>query len=704
MSIKKIQITRRVEEIIKGYLFRGRYPTFETITHQFAQWLREHRPGTPSFNPVKVFRKEKSDADKYNNHVSQIHQDITDAYDATINQTTQIMTDFNLIETERNKLSHELANISKSIDELLLVSNNSDYKYFESYVVSFENASDVNKANSTIFVDIQNKEVTLSENIGKGKRIIIDPNKAYFQTLQPSQKNEALESITHAFDDNINTAWWHVVKTKELSVSNVMRAELTVMFDEVEELNYIEYIPHHGKPINIKLEYTNDGAAFSPIYQQAQTDKITGIKIWSFQKINAQGVKFVFEKSDYDERSGDFYNYYFGAKTIGMYKKDYLSEGVLYTNPIPFKDTIQQVSIMTKEDVPFNTELKYEIALHDPAKSLEELIWHPVSSSDDTQPKFAKVVTLNTKETKQIETSKCEPTREVINGMQVFRLMKDNGDGIISEQILNTQTGSTQETFDELENPKLFRGINQWKRERTYIPFNGQIPLNSIWDQQYQNRPEIIRVDYIPKGNILSLRRDGGGFDDNFYRYSICVFADESRNEPLSLSVMSMLGTGSRKRLGSYSVYVNRQRLAPVNDEVTMKFEKGWNEIQILYHWGDMQDRVDTRREELPLETIIGKFNFAKEKRVRGDLESMQFVESHTLFHNISPNNRSYFAIHERQVILNYLPKNCIFQLIYETNKNIEKHNEMILRANLRRDANVPYVTPKIYSIQLRAK
>lgn len=136
---------------------------------------------TPSFNPVKVFRKEKSDADKYNNHVSQIHQDITDAYEATINQTTQIMTDFNLIETERNKLSHELANISKSIDELLLVSNNSDYKYFESYVVSFENASDVNKANSTIFVDIQNKEVTLSENIGKGKELLLIQIKRIFK-------------------------------------------------------------------------------------------------------------------------------------------------------------------------------------------------------------------------------------------------------------------------------------------------------------------------------------------------------------------------------------------------------------------------------------------------------------------------------------------------------------------------------------------
>lgn len=87
-------------------------------------------------------------------------------------------------------------------------------------------------------------------------------------------------------------------------------------------------------------------------------------------KINAQGVKFVFEKVTMMKGLATFIITILEQKTIGMYKKDYLSEGVLYTNSIPFKDTIQQVSIMTKEDVPFNTELKYEIALHDPAKSL----------------------------------------------------------------------------------------------------------------------------------------------------------------------------------------------------------------------------------------------------------------------------------------------------------------------------------------------
>jgi hypothetical protein len=704
MGIRKIQVTRKIEEIIKSYLYRGRYPTFQTITHHFGQWLREHTPGSPVFNPMKVFRKEKSNSQNYNNDIAGIDQDIHDAYQATISQTTQLMSDFSFIETERGKLIHELARISKKIDEMLLTTNNADYRYFDGYVISFENSADVNKEKSTTFVNVQNKEVTLLENMAQSNRVIVNPSKAYFQTLQPSHKHSALESIKNAFDDNINTAWWEVAKTKELGANNIMRAELVVMFDNTEEINYIEYVPHHGKPIDVKIEYTNDGSVFTPIHQQAETDIITGIKIWNFQKITARGVKFVFEKKEYDERNNDYYNYYFGAKNIGFYKKNYLSEGILYTNPIQFMKNVQEMSLFAKNDVPFNTELRYEVAIFEPEKNLEELIWHPISSFDETKPKYAKVINLNVKENKKAETSKAEPTGQIINGMQVFRLLKDNGDGIMSEKILNTQTGETEESFDDFQNPKLFRGINQWKRERTYVPFDGSVPLNSKWDEQYRNRPELIRSSYHTKSNQLDMNRMHGGFDDNFYRFSISVYSDEPRNEPLSLSVMATLASGVRKRLGAYSVYVNRQRLAPVNDEVTMPFIKGWNEIQILFHWGDMQERKDTPRENLPKEAFVGKFNFVKERRVRGDLEHMQYVDVHSLYHNISPNNRNYFSIHERQVVLNYLPDNCVFQMAYESNKQLEQHNEIILRAHLSRDISVPHVTPKIYSIRLRAK
>lgn len=704
MGIRKIQVTRKIEEVIKSYLFRGRYPTFQTITHHFGQWLREHNPGAPVFNPLKVFRKEKSDADKYNKHVEDISQDITDAYDATIDQTTQIMSDFNFIETERGKLLHELGAISKSIDELLLISNNADYRYFDGHVIAFENSGDIDKQASTVFVDVRNKEVTLAENMGQSNKVRVDPSKTQFQTLQPATKHVALESVKNAFDDNINTAWWHVVKTKELGADNAMRAEFIIMFDGTEEINFIEYIPHHGKPVNTKIEYTQDGSVFTPIQQQAETDKITGVKIWNFQKISARGIKFVFDKPDYDERNNDYYNYYFGAKSINIFKKSYLSQGVMYTNPIEFNDNIQVLSMSTQHDIPFNTELKYEVATYEVDKQLEELIWHPISSFNDTRPKYAKTVNLNVKEARKVETSMSEPTGQVINGMQVFRLTKDNGDGIMSEKILDTQTGETKETFDEFQNPKLFRGINQWKRERTYVPFNGSVPLNNKWDEQYNSRPEIIRVNYFQKGNVLDMSRRHGGFEDNFYRFSICVYSDEPRNEPLSLSVMSTLASGVRKRLGAYSVYVNRQRLAPVNDEVTMNFVKGWNEIQILYHWGDMQERTDTVKENLPEETLVGKFNFGRERQIRGDIECMTYVDTHSLYYNISPNNRNYFSIHERQVVLNYLPESCVFQLVYEANKQVDTQNAFILRASMSRDINVPHVTPKISSIRIRAK
>ncbi|WAT23588.1 hypothetical protein O0R52_21570 (plasmid) [Bacillus halotolerans] len=704
MGIRKIQITKKAEEIIKGYLFRGRYPTFQTITYHFSQWLREHTPGAPTFNPVKIFRKDKSNSEQFNKEIKSLDEDIQDAYEATIDQTKQIMTDFNYIETERNKLSHQLDEILSEIDELLLMSNNADYRYFDGKIISFEDTADIDVSSTTAFINIKNKEVTLEENLNQSSRIIINTNSVYFQPITPAEKSSALETIKNAFDDNLNTAWWHVVKVKNLNSNNNMKAELIVLFDQLEDINYIEYTPHHGKPIEVKLEYTIDGSVYTPINQNAETDTVTGITVWNFQKIAAKGIKFVLEKTDYDERSGDYYNYYFGAKNIKFQRKNYLSEGMIYSNPIEFDNNVEKLTMTSENEIPFNTDIQYEIAIYESDKNLEELIWHPISSYEETKPKHAKVINLNVKESRKIETNKSEPTGETINGMRVFRLMKDNGDGIMSEKILDAQTGETKETFDEFQNPKLFRGINQWRRERTYLPFTGNIPLNSQWDDQYNNRPDLIRIDYFTKSNQLNLKRTDGGFDDNFYRFSICIYSDEPRTEPLSLSVMSTLASGTRKRLGAYSVYVNRQRLAPVNDEVTLPLQSGWNEIQILYHWGDMQERKDTQRENLPQEAIVGKFNFYKETKVRGDIDYMQYVDVHSLYHNISPNNRDYFSIYEQQVVLNYLPVNCTFQLMYETSERKSERNQIILRSVLTRDINVPHVTPKIYNIRLRVK
>lgn len=704
MRIRNIQSTRKIKEIIESYLYRGRYPSFQTITQQFGKWLQDHNLGVPLFQPLKVMRKEKSSYEKYNHHIEQIDVDIKDAYQATIEQTTQVMSDFNFIEVNRKKINHELTLLSKQIDELLLTSRNADFQYFDGYTISFEDLNDVDSKNSSIFVDVTSKELTLKENVQQNNRIIINPSLSSFQTLLPATKHEALESVKHAFDDNINTAWWHVVKTKELSNDHHMRAEFKIMFTQEETINHIEYIPHHAKPVNIRLEYTTDGSSFTSIQRNAESDKVTGTKIWDFETISCTGIKFVFDKSDYDERSNDYYNYYFGAKNISIHKKNYVSEGVYYSNPIVFDKNIEQVSIFTQDKIPTNTDLRYEIALQEDGKDLDQLTWYPISSNDVSNPKYAKVVHLRTKENKKVETSKAESTGEIINGMKVFRLIRDNNSAIMSEEFENDNLARRKETFDTFHNAKLFRGINQWKRERTYIPFLGKTPLNSHWEERYSNHPELIRTDYLMKGNRLDLTRYDGGFDDNFYRFNISIFSDVPRNEPLSLTILTSLNTYKRKRLGTYSVYVNGERLAPSNDEVTMPFVKGWNEIQILYHWGNVQERKDSSRENLPENTILGKFNFQLEETVRGDYEPMQYVDAHSLYHNISPNNRNYFSIYKQQVVLNYLPKSCIFQFFYKSDGQENEHNQVLIRSHLNRDINSPNVSPKIHRIQLRAK
>jgi chaperonin cofactor prefoldin len=710
MGIRNIQMTRAVEKIIRHYLKYGRYPTFQTITHHLSHWLREHTPGAPTFKPLKFLRKETSDPSRYNKNIDMIYTDLSDAYQATIEQTKKVISNFSYIETERKKLWHELSVLSKEIDELIMLAGNADFKHFSGQIISFEDMSLVDSELTTAFVDVENQQVTLKENLAQTKIVKINGHNAKFSTLMPAAKTEALDSIHNAFDNNLNTAWWQVVKTKtpgslpeESSMG--MRAELTIMFDQEEEFNEIRYVAHHGKPVYTKIEFTVDGKQFIPLPDKNNYRKVVNWEAWQFQKIKAKGIKFIFEKKEHDDRSAGVYQYYFGAKDISVLNKSYMSESVFYSKPVEFLQPVKEISALLDDDIPFNTSIDYEIALYDPTKTVNELTWFPISSYDDSQPKYARIIEFSTKYVRTIETSKAEPTGEIKNGMKVFRLMKDNGDGIISEIMTDINTGEEEETFDIIKNAKLFRGINQWKREKCYVPFDGTIPLNSKWSEIYNDRPHMVRTDYLPIGNTLALQKGNEGME-NFYRFTTCLYMDEPKSQPLSLSVVHTTSSGDRKRLGVYSVYLNNERVIPSHDEVTLELKKGWNEIQILYHWGDLQRRSDLRKEDLPNETYLGKFSFARHRKVRADLVPLKYVDVHSLFHNISPNNHDYFSIYERQIVLNYLPENCIFQLMYEADMDpmSDINNQVIVKATLKRNPDIIDITPKIKRIRLRAK
>ncbi|CDQ41787.1 hypothetical protein [Virgibacillus salexigens] len=710
MGIGRIQMNRAIEKIIKHYMFHGRYPSFQTITHHLSGWLRSNTLGAPSFRPILARRKEASNHRAYNENINAIYTDLSDAYETTINQTKQSMADFEYVQTEREKLKYDLSLLDRDISRLLMIESNTDHKYFDGEIISFESAEHIDQANSSVSLDLKKRKASLKDMNHLSSKVKVDPSKAQFDTLMANSRTAALESLSRAFDNNKNTSWWEVVKTKtpgsiDGEDKKGMRAELTVLFEKQKTINEIRYLAHHGKPVYTKVEYTTNGSSFHPLPGKQNYREVTDLEVWEFSPINATGVKFIYEKKEHDDRSAGQYQFYFGAKDISFFQKAYETEGELFTKPIQFSGPVRMVSIEAEHDAPPSTSIDYEIAAYDPNKQVNDLSWHPISSMDENNPQYSQLIEFNTKHLRTAHIKKGEETREVINGMKVFRLIKDNGDPIISEILENAGTREDKETFETIQNAQLFRGINQWKREKTYSPFTGQIPLNYHWSNLIKQNPENIDIDFLPISNTLRLKGNESGKSDNLYRFTTCVYMEEAVTSPMSLALLQTLPTGIRKRLGTYSVYVNQSRQKTVHDEITMNLKRGWNEIVILYHWGDMQERKDLRDDYLPSETYLGKFNFHNQTKIRAELNPMTYLDTHQLFYNLSPNNREHFTIYERQVVLNYLPKDCLFQFKYEAGISDESlSNELLLKAKLKREDSNISVTPTIHEIKLRAR
>lgn len=691
MKIKSLQVTRKTEEIVKRYLLGGTYPTFRTITKELSDWLQGHTPGVPSFVYRKIQKKSLSNSERFNEDLHRIDQDVKDSYEASIYQSNALMQNFTQGQIERDKLRHELEKVNNQIDELLTISKFAESKYVNEQIIGIEDMSLLNIKDSTADIDLAKKEVTLRERKLSSRRVQINPNQVKLEILQPYHSHDTLEKLTYAFDDSVNTAWWETVRTKEMNVNNKMELALIVSFADLTALNTIEYLPHHTKEMTVQLEYSTDGIAYTPIVKQTE-EKSVNLRTWRFPTIKARTIKMRFTKYQYDERALDAYVYYFGAKNISMYEKSYEEESVLYSQQLNLPKNAKNLSILTEEENAEGTFIEYEVSLN-PSELAEERIWHRMDSGDKTNSSYAKAIQLSNLEPKKVEARRSVATGEIVNGMQSFKLINQNGKSIISED------ENQVESFSALSNAKLYRGLHQWKRERIYVPFNGDMPLNYQWDKLYTEKANLIKRDYYLKGNNLKFNAG----TDNFYRFSICIYSNNSRQLPLGIQLVETVLNGVKKRLGSYSVYCNKNRLIPSNDEVTLSFERGWNEIQILYHLGDVLRRSDITVNEMPEGTYLGKLNIAGESMVRGDLLPMVLTEKNNLFHNISPRNNDYFAVDERQVILNYQPNNTVFQLVYDEEKTAQVEMPYIIRATLKRAAGIDSITPRLKRIRIRS-
>lgn len=691
MLIRNNQIGRKTEEIIKRYLFNGTYPKLKSITNELSTWMENHIPGTPSFKSHKIYKKDITNSTEFNNQMTAIEKDISDVYEASITQQNQLMRNFTQGEIAREKIRHDIDQINKELDQLISMSKYADNKYIHEDIISFENLSTIDIKRTDASVDISKRQVTLKERNIQSKRIIVDSSKVVTNVLQSHTGLYYVQPVKYAFDDSINTAWWSKVTTKETNSKNKMELEIVIPFNDVTEINTIEFTPHHTKEMYVTLEYSSDNNSYSSI------STVTDIKIleptsWTFKNTKMRYLKIRIKKYQYDELEGKNWVYYFGAKNIAIYKKSYEAESYIYTNKLSLPSNSKSLSISSDKTKRVGTDIGYEICFNPEAKETEQ-IWHEIDDYENKSNGKTKSIEINNTETVSVSGRKVIETGELVNGIRSYKLLKNDGSSIFTPD----NTGNN--TFTSFSNAKLYKGIHQWKREHTYKEFNGDVPLNSMWDTLYREKANMIDTDYFIKTNSLPFNKS----NENFYRFTICVYSIVERQMPLSIQLTGISNKELKKRLGSYSIYCNQKRLVSVNEEVTLNFVNGWNEIQILIHLGDVTTRKDLPLNEMPDNFIIGKTNLVTEQYVRADLFPMELISKESLFYNISPLNHDYFAIDQQQVILNYYPNDTIFELIYDEEKQTGDGGiPYLLRAKLSRSEDDDSITPILNDIRVR--
>lgn len=690
MLIRNFQIARKTEQIIKKYLFQGTYPKLKNITNELSDWLREHNAGSPTLKVKKVFKKDITNSNDLNEQIESIDEDLKDSYNAAIIQHNQVTKNFTQGEIIRERFRHDIDEMNNRIDNLLSLSTYADSKYIHQDIISFENANNIDVKLSDADIDLMNRQVTLKERTLQSKKIRVAAEQVTLSVDSAYTSIENLEPISNAFDDSINSAWWAKVVTREHNTNNQMTLATVINLQQETEINTIDFIPHHTKEMFVTVEYSLDNVSFMPI-NSLSNNKVNGPIKWNFKTIKAKYLKIKVKKNGYDDITGQGNIYYFGAKNIGLYKKSYEEESYLYSKELQLPANSKQLSIVADKIEKSNTEIEYEICLN-PNTLKDNQKWQKISDGNNKNSSIAKAIKINDIDTISVSGRKVIPTGERINGVASYKILKNDGSSIF------TPENKGVSTFSDFLNAKLYRGIHQWRKEKIYVEFNGDTPINAEWDRLYREKGNLISTEYFMKTNALPL--DKG--KENFYRFTICVYSTINRQMPLAIDLVGMSNNELKKRLGSYSVYCNQKRMVSVNDEVTLNLVDGWNEIQILAHIGDVVQRNDFKEDEVPPYFLIGKTNFVEESIVRADLFAMELTTKESLFYNVSPLNHDYFAIDQQQVLLNYEAAGTVFELIYDNKDLSKKSIPYKIRAKLKRDADDESATPIIKNIKVR--
>lgn len=416
MSIASRQVIKELNRIIEERIRDGFVPTVEYLIYQLSLYYQKVSVGSPSFKArLQPYRK-LWDINAYNNNISEIYDDINNLYEELVSQFTIVLRDFDYTDTERMKLMHLIRALEGEVQNLLLISADTE-GYLYSVYDDFKDRSKVDLGYSTCEVNTDAGICTIRESKSGISKIDMSHyfNLINFPILASKEYADNILSNTiltgskfgYAFSD-VGASWIQNIITRvpgKLVVSFIM--DLTPDDPAGTLISRIEVYAQSPNPMKIEPLWSLDNINFTKIpIGYGETEKMAAVgtsTVWNFTETTVRYVKFVITKDQEDEhisvKDSPAYRYVVGFNTIEFYKMGYDNSSVLYSKAFTLADatgedmTIDKAALVVDQDVENGTKIDYYLSLGVVGETNpENFNWVPVSAINDPIPTQQQIV------------------------------------------------------------------------------------------------------------------------------------------------------------------------------------------------------------------------------------------------------------------------------------------------------------------------
>ena len=489
MSLGKRQVDKLVEQLSLIDLQEGKAINLNAI-QALVESVIGDKIGVPTLKYKHQERKAVFDIDHYNDFFQKFDFDISVAYEEISEIIYSSLLKLNTFELTYRAQSQQLNEIIEQLDNFLFTIDNANgnfYGVFDGF--SSFTKTDLLKSTPKI-VDVQEECLSLPFNNSTGKKI--NMNHLYEKSSWPISVSRDHISVENSVSAGFGNAFSDIYSPWRCEVTSSTPGPVTIEFDvplsAVNDMTYdltrVQLIPHSSNPMIANIQYTADDINYI-VFPGSIPDVVLEqeSKTYNFDFINTQAekVKFIITKNDYDEENQDGnYVYYFGFKHIGFYtlgtalEAQYISKAL---KPAGINKSIDSVSLSVSDEVPQYCDVEYFVSLAD-SNGSQIGDWELITPMNKSEGTFGKnVIEFNSTaaKNKEIHSPSTLAKFETHRGIDFYKLPQ----GI--------DTGDTH-IFGAVE---LYRGYGLWNKN-----INEDVVLRQVKDSYISFNPGDVQDIY----------------------------------------------------------------------------------------------------------------------------------------------------------------------------------------------------------------